>query len=201
MNKYVVTDLHGCLKTFKALLSRLSFSRDDKLFVLGDLIDRGPDSKGVIDFIWQLEAEQYQVQCIRGNHDQLMLDATQSVKWNNMWLANGGYSALVSFNALSMFDIPDQYFAFIRDMPYYLEEDEYLLVHAGFNFKAERPFEDTNAMMWIRRWYEQMDYDLLQGRKIVHGHTPISRRESMRMMDKLDRKQVLNLDTGCVYND
>ena len=52
MNKYAISDIHGCLKTFKALLTKLDFSKQDELYLLGDYIDRGPDSKGVIDYIW-----------------------------------------------------------------------------------------------------------------------------------------------------
>lgn len=55
MRKFTISDIHGCAKTFKALLNRISFSKEDELYLLGDYIDRGPDSRGVIDHIWHLQ--------------------------------------------------------------------------------------------------------------------------------------------------
>jgi len=51
MKKFAISDIHGCAKTFKALLKKINFSKEDELYLLGDYIDRGPDSKGVIDYI------------------------------------------------------------------------------------------------------------------------------------------------------
>jgi len=75
MKKYVISDIHGCAKTFKALVDRISFSREDELYLLGDYIDRGPDSKGVIDHIWDLLETGYTVHCLTGNHEQMFLHA------------------------------------------------------------------------------------------------------------------------------
>lgn len=59
-----------CLKTFKSLLKKISVSKSDELYILGDFIDRGPQSKGVIDYIWELQKLGYIVHCLKGNHDQ-----------------------------------------------------------------------------------------------------------------------------------
>ncbi|MFT5168289.1 MAG: serine/threonine protein phosphatase 1, partial [Saprospiraceae bacterium] len=64
MKQYAISDIHGCAKTFKALLEQISFSKEDVLYLLGDYVDRGPDSKGVIDHIWQLQSEGYTVFCL-----------------------------------------------------------------------------------------------------------------------------------------
>ena len=57
MRKIVISDIHGCLNSFKALLYKIVYSKRDELYLLGDFIDRGPDSKGVIDYIWKLQIE------------------------------------------------------------------------------------------------------------------------------------------------
>ncbi|MCC6412552.1 MAG: metallophosphoesterase, partial [Saprospiraceae bacterium] len=65
MKKYAISDIHGCNKTFLALLENLDFSKADELYLLGDYVDRGPDSKGVFDTIFRLQSEGYKVQCLR----------------------------------------------------------------------------------------------------------------------------------------
>ena len=70
MNKFAISDIHGCAKNFKALLDRISLSLGDELYLLGDYIDRGPDSKGVIDHVWQLQKTGHTVHCLCGNHEQ-----------------------------------------------------------------------------------------------------------------------------------
>ena len=105
MRRFAITDIHGCAQTFKALLNRISFSKDDVLYLLGDYIDRGPDSRGVIDHIWKLQKEGYQVHCLRGNHEQMLLDEVAS---KNVWY-KGEHATLQSFNANSNKDIPKAY--------------------------------------------------------------------------------------------
>ena len=73
MSKYAISDIHGCIATFKTLLDKIKFSKEDELYLLGDYIDRGPDSKGVIDHIWYLQKSGYQVHCLRGNHENMLL--------------------------------------------------------------------------------------------------------------------------------
>jgi len=199
VNKYVLTDIHGCLKTFKHLVNRLRLSKDDKLYILGDLIDRGPNSKGVIDYIWKLQNDGYQIKCIKGNHDQMMLNALESMSRERDWLSNGGWTTVRSFQTKTLKDIPLEYYHFISKMPYFIEVDDFIIVHAGLNFKTEQPLEDSHAMMWIRNWYNEIDYKWLKNRIIVHGHTPISKEKTIEMFNNLPEQQFLNLDTGCVY--
>ena len=199
MNQYVMTDLHGCLKTFEHLISRVGFSKNDRLYLLGDLIDRGPDSKGVIDFVWKLKSEGYDIECIRGNHDQLMLNAYHSMESQRNWLFNGGWTTTESFQANTLKDIPIEYFHFIQNMHHFIEVDNFILVHAGLNFHSDQPLEDTQAMMWIRNWHKDIDYDWLRGGTIVHGHTPIPKEKTLEMMNNLGAQRYLNIDTGCVY--
>jgi serine/threonine protein phosphatase 1 len=199
MNKFVLTDIHGCLKTFEEMIKKIDLSMDDKLFILGDLIDRGPNSKGVIDYIWKLKHEGYDVECVIGNHDQMMLYAYQSMNWQGKWLYNGGWTTIESFQVNTLNDIPLQYFDFIRNMHYFIEVDDYILVHAGINFKNELPLDDTNAMLWIRNWYKDINYEWLNQRIIIHGHTPGSKTAVSEMHNLIEDNQYLNLDTGCVY--
>ena len=99
MRRFAISDIHGCIKTFKTLVDRIEFSKEDTLYLLGDYIDRGPDSKGVIDHIWKIQEEGYRVHCLRGNHEQMLLEELKNIKF---WY-QGEPAMLKSFNAKSDF--------------------------------------------------------------------------------------------------
>ena len=190
MRKIAFTDLHGCNKTFLTLLEQVTPEFGDQLFFLGDYIDRGPDSKGVIDEIISLQERGYEVQCLRGNHEQMLLDCLQNPQDLYFWLANGGAETMASFQANRIEEIPGHYLEWFEQLAYYLEVDEYILVHAGLNFKKENPFEDLESMLWIREWYEDINHDWLQDRIIIHGHTPVSTSMVKFYLKNLERQRV-----------
>lgn len=201
MRKFVVTDIHGCRETFKRLLEKVNFSNSDALFILGDCIDRGPDSKGVIDDIFKMEKNGIRVECLRGNHeDQMLLSRRDPAALVN-WLRWGGKETLASFNTgerpVSIFDISEKYLTWFNALPYFLEEENYIMVHAGMNFLKKDPFNDITAMMWERNWYDRIKYKWLGDRIILHGHTPVSENSIKEMALNLRDKQYLNLDNGC----
>lgn len=111
-NKYLaIGDIHGCVKTLNKLLEKLNSYRDYTYIFVGDYIDRGPDSSGVIERLIEV---QQQIDCIflRGNHEQMLLDA---YKWGDLdlWLMNGGKSTLKSYGATyNNISIPDEHLAF-----------------------------------------------------------------------------------------
>ena len=106
MKKYAISDIHCCLETFKKLLQKIKYSKQDELYILGDLIDRGPSSKGVIDYIFELKAQGFKVECTRGNHEQMMLDGIYDLDKRRRWLINGGSNTVESFNVNDLKEIP-----------------------------------------------------------------------------------------------
>lgn len=198
MSRYAISDIHGCVKTFRFLVEeRLQLQPTDQLFLLGDYIDRGPDSKGVIDFILDLQAKNYKVVTLMGNHEFLLLQAPESTQYLTTWLRNGGQATLQSFNAQQVLDIPARYIDFFKKLDYYLELPDYLLVHAGFNFKSANPFTDFESMIWIRHF--EVKEKFTQGRRIVHGHTPTMASEILSSIGP-PASSVINIDGGCVYS-
>lgn len=200
MRQFVITDIHGCLHTFQTLLDKIAFSFEDELYLMGDFMDRGPDSKGVIDYILDLRRMGYKLHCIRGNHDQMMLDAPKGKEHNLTWLANGGKATLKSFGVKQVEDIPQKYFDFINELPYYLEVGPYILVHAGLDFNNKDPYENREFMLWGRNWYSLTNYDWLGDRFLLHGHTPLFKEEMEKQHKILFTQRFLGLDNGCVYN-
>ncbi len=203
MRQIAISDIHGCAKTFDALLDSIGLSPLDELYLLGDYIDRGPDSKGVVDRIWALQAGGYQVFCLRGNHEEMLLEALREEmpSWMS-WLNNGGDNTMRSFGfepEASPAGIPREYLDFFENLPYYFEPDGYFLVHAGLDFRLSDPLEGLAAMLWIRDWYGELDRDWLRGRVIVHGHTPLYRPMIQHQLNNLGEFPAINIDAGCVF--
>jgi serine/threonine protein phosphatase 1 len=195
MSRYAISDIHGCAKTFKALLDKIDFNQQDELFLLGDYIDRGPDSRGVIDHICKLQNEEFEVNCLRGNHEQMLLD--EIAKPNDRY--PGEPALLASFGVDKNMDIPKMYIDWIERLEYYFELDDYILVHAGLNFLRKDPLADLKEMMWVRRWYDQIDRQWLGKRIIVHGHTPTRKTAIENSLKILDHLPVIDIDAGCFY--
>lgn len=195
---YAITDIHGCNKTFHALLDKIGLAKTDNLFLLGDYIDRGPDSKGVIDTIWKLQADGYQVRVLKGNHEQMMYNAYCALLREeiSMWTGNGGYATLASFGVNNVRQIPVEYIDFIETLEMYIELPDYYLVHAGFDFRGETIFENEDAMMWERRWYQDIVPEMLHGKMVVHGHTPMQLKNIQQMMATMEYP-VIDIDAGC----
>ena len=197
--KLAISDIHGCAKTFGALLDNLAFSKADQLFLLGDFIDRGPDSKGVFDRIIQLQNDGYQVRCLRGNHEDMMLDAFSNRKKEAMWKNNGGMDMLESFGVRDQHELPKQYIDLVNSFEYCIETEGFILVHAGLDFLRNDPFHDKYSMMWLRDWYQFIRYDWLGERIIIHGHTPVPKETIEEQLIKLPAQRYLDIDNGCVF--
>ena len=192
--RLVVGDIHGCEKTFRALLQDvIHLQPTDELYLLGDLIDRGPGSKGVLDTILKLRRQGYTVHSLKGNHEEMLLRSNESLSWLQLWMTNGGHATLDSFNVENADDIPDGYRNYLMALPCYIILEDFVLVHACLNFDIPDPFTDTETMLWNRSC--EVRKELIGGRKLICGHTPVIRRS---LMKSLETSRIM-LDNGCVY--
>lgn len=197
MRKFAISDIHGHLATFKALLKKIEFSKQDQLFLLGDYIDRGPDSKGVIDLIWELQEEGYQIHCLKGNHEETMQKSLHDSELHSNWLFYGGDKTLESFGVSNLHQVPQRYWDFFESLPLYHEVDQYILVHAGINFDVPHPFEAKHSLLWIRDWYDDINYEWLRDRIVIHGHTPVPHDLIKLSINIKSTRQVIDIDNGC----
>ena len=150
MRQFVIGDIHGCKVSLVALLKKIDVQLDDEIYFLGDYIDRGPDSKGVLDTIFTLIGAGHKVVCLLGNHEAMLLGGYQGNRDEaQSWWSNGGKNTLRSFNVQYLQDIPPQYIAFMEAMPLVAEVGDYILVHGGLNFNAENPLTPSQQMIWI----------------------------------------------------
>ena len=193
---FIIGDIHGCCKTFQHLvLEQINIRQSDKIYCLGDYIDRGPDSKGVVDFIMQLRAKGYHIHTLRGNHEQMLLDALDDECMEEIWLKNGGGRALESFGVATIYHLPPEYLQFFNRTKLYIQTKHFLLVHAGVNFSKPNPLSDKEDLLWIRNF--EVDEHFLNGRLLIHGHTPITRDQLLAQ----PWQSPFNLDGGCVFTD
>lgn len=191
---FVIGDIHGCAATLRRLVDEtLHPLSGDCIYLLGDLIDRGPDSKGVLDFVFELRERGLAVSSVRGNHEEMFLQSSDDHYYLNLWTANGGLATLESFQADGPGDIPHLYRDFLNSLPLYIMLDEFVIVHAGLNFDTPSPFSDTSAMLWTRSPF--VDRQRIGGRRLICGHTPVSR---SRLEASLESSKIM-LDNGCVF--
>ncbi|MDX2000832.1 MAG: metallophosphoesterase family protein [Chitinophagales bacterium] len=195
-NRWAITDIHGCSRTFKRLIKKLDLKPEDELYLLGDYIDRGPNSRKVIKQILKLQAAGLHVRCLRGNREDMLLRTLEDPLLIPAWTRNGGRATLKSFKVKKAADIKEKYLHFMRELEYYIVLDDFVLVHAGLNFIEKDPFADKHAMLWLRS--SRIIPAKIGHRRLLHGHTPtpLKRiRETLKKKSAID----LNIDNGCVY--
>lgn len=192
---FIVGDIHGCLDPLKRMMDKIDWRpEEDGLIFLGDYIDRGVDSKGVVDYIIEISNSSPLVQCLMGNHENILLDFLNSGD-PRLLLLNGGITTLESYQVEEKGEkealIPAEHVAFFESLFLYIELDEYYVVHAGFRPGVEVEKQATEDLIWIREPFIFSDYDF--GKKVIFGHTPLA--EPLVMDNKI------GLDTGAVYGN
>ena len=193
---YAIGDIHGCFRAIKDLIeNKIQLSKEDKLIFLGDYIDRGPDSKKVLDHIIDLQNKDYDIVTLCGNHESMLLNAYTNKTEIYKWLLNGGSETLKSLNIDSLEKLAPKYIYFFSKLKPYYELDNFLFVHAGFNDNIENPFSDNYTMLW--RSKKQYYNPLLIDKTIIHGHSPVPIAVTQNQV--LNNSNVINLDGGCVY--
>lgn len=187
MKTFVVGDIHGrCAQLLNVLDMLPRDESTDTLIFLGDLIDRGPDVPGCVDHVLNLcKREPDKVICLRGNHEQMLLDFLD--KSNSIWMetTTGSDQTFAQYTATSLrirtdtdfntardliaAKIPHEQIDFFRKLPLYYEDDFALYVHAGLE-DGKHPRESSpHALLWTR---DEHFYKGYRGKPCVFGHTP-----------------------------
>ena len=192
--RFVIPDIHGCALTFRYLLEDvIRLEQNDAVYLLGDTIDRGPRSREVLDTIRRLQVHGYDIQSVRGNHEDMFLKSCHDRTIFYQWIQNGGHQTLKNFGVEDSCEIPRLYRRLIENFPFFIELEEYILVHGGLNFTIKDPLADREAMLWSRS--PQVIKGLIGGRKLIGGHTPLISKEIRRSLTT----DHIMLDNGCVY--
>lgn len=198
MNRYVIGDIHGGSQTLQALLDQISPRHGDRIYLLGDYIDRGPDSKGVLDIIIGMQEAGYDIRPIRGNHEDMLIRnlANDHDLYSCHWMAGWGAKTLFNFGIKQPEDLPLRYRKFLAGLPYYYEEGEFILVHAGVDLGYDDPVNDTPVehMAWGSTVIPEKDER--QQRRVICGH----RVKTLNEINRSLSQQVICLDNGAFTN-
>jgi serine/threonine protein phosphatase 1 len=184
---FAIGDVHGHLDRLSRLLERLALQSDDTLVMLGDVVNRGPDTKGVIDRLIEVR-KQCKLVCVMGNHEEAMLDGRRNRYALSQWEEMGGFETLMSYGSDGRLkDIPDHHWDFLDSFVSYHESDDFIFVHA--NYDPHLTMSDQSAL--VLRWTsfdEANQKPHVSGKTAVCGHTPGPVR---------DLGFAICIDTGC----
>ncbi len=198
MTRYAIGDIHGGLQTFLALIRKINPRHDDRIYLLGDYIDRGPDSKGVLETIISMQEAGCDIRPIRGNHEDMLIRSLTGdhdlYSW--AWVENWGPQTLASFKVKSPHDLPLRYRKFLVELPYCLADEAFMFVHAGLDLSLANPGRDTPPEMFVWGNVQMPEHDPTDKRRVVCGH----RIRSVEAITQSLNQQVVELDNGAFMN-
>lgn len=172
MRVLAIGDIHGCSRALDALLAAVKPQPEDLIVTLGDYVDRGSDSRGVLDRLIALHATGRLV-ALRGNHEQMMVEARQDPAAVEGWITCGGKQTLASYAALGspgrLEDVPNTHWDFLENaLADWHETDTHFFVHA--NAHPELPLDEQPAYMLLWEPFNDPSPHL-SGKVMVCGHT------------------------------
>lgn len=190
-----IGDIHGCAASNEALLKKLDkkYGTEPTYVFLGDYTDRGPDSKKVVEDLMAFGSN-HECVFLKGNHDQMLLDAYENGKWD-LWLSNGGSTTLGNYDSEpGHFNMPEEHYNFFKNTVLYWQTEKYFFVHGGISpdLTVQENLEsdyERNQFLWQRdhvytrknRWEKT----------VVFGHTPVK--------EPIVEENMIGIDTGCVF--
>jgi len=168
MKRIAIGDIHGCLTSLETMLDLIQPDKTDLIVTLGDYVDRGPDSKGVIDYLLNFK-ESHNFIHLMGNHEIQMIRALETRHDRERFLSDlcGGQDTLDSYGG-SFDDVPDEHWEFMKSSKLYHELDQHILVHAGLASETPVDLQDQETY-YYQRFYSQKPH--ISGKTIVCGHT------------------------------
>jgi serine/threonine protein phosphatase 1 len=193
MLTFAIGDVHGCFSRLIELLANCrsyAASRQYRLVFLGDYIDRGPDSRSVVESLIQLQSQQQNVVYLLGNHEELCIRSIDDPVANAQWLNNGGIETLDSYSQTGGMQLLEQHVRWLEQLPLQFDDGMRLFVHAGVDVSKPLGEQSKRELLWMREPFLSFRGKL--DRVIVHGHTPVKNGPEVH-------PNRVNLDTGAVY--
>ena len=173
MRTLAIGDIHGCLTALTTLLDFAALAPEDRLITLGDYVDRGPDTRGVIDLLMDLHGKGWLI-ALRGNHEEMMIESRADEDTRRMWLACGGRQTLASYGAdmadpASFNKVPTAHWHFLeKTCVNWFETERHFFVHASVY--PDVPLEEQPSFMLL--WESLHDpVQHFSGKIMVCGHT------------------------------
>lgn len=217
MITFAIGDVHGRFDLLRKAFEEVAIYHTEEtsgepfhIVMLGDYVDRGPQSKQVIDFLLfeqDLAAQGglFELICLKGNHEDMMVDALEG-RNAYLWFNNGGVDTVKSYLGGLSFDednfadeIPKNHLEWLKNLPTSYEDDLRIFVHAGLMPNVPLADQNNESLMWIRdRFLDRGASAFPDGKHIVHGHTPIHRNKPDFSVPELLEHRT-NLDTAAYH--
>jgi serine/threonine protein phosphatase 1 len=192
---FAIGDIHGSLPKLVRLIDRCEEygqGQPATFVFLGDYIDRGADSAGVVRFVMALQSSrQSRVIALTGNHEAIALGVVAGKLPEDYWLDQGGDATLESYGAANAGELPEAHIKWLRSLPPSYDDGKHFFVHAGIDPDKPLSAQREHDLIWIREPFLSDERD--HGRLIVHGHTPLPTPEPDL------RHNRLNIDTAAVF--
>lgn len=170
-----IGDIHGHLNALETLADLVSLKSDDTLITVGDYVDRGPDSAGVIEWLIR-KFDDGQLVPLRGNHDIMMLDALDGGDWAGSWQSFGGDTTLESYHRRGFYPekngLPERHRKFLEsDCQKIHVTENHFFVHAYAHFRRRLDDQPDEIVYWEKwvRWANPIPH--ISGKTMVCGHT------------------------------
>ncbi|MEM9586276.1 MAG: metallophosphoesterase family protein [Planctomycetota bacterium] len=187
MRQFAIGDIHGCAKALRALLESIDPQPEDEFVFLGDYIDRGPNSRDVIEQLIQLQ-QLSKVVALRGNHEIMMLGVVLGGLDPKLWLASGGVATLSSYGG-SLRKLPASHLEFFQSLLPYHETDSQIFVHASYRHDRDMVDQDESDLYWTHLMAPPPPH--VSGKRVYVGHTP------QTSGNVLDLGHLVCVDTYC----
>ncbi|AGF51925.1 sll1387 [Synechocystis sp. PCC 6803] len=192
--RIVFGDVHGHFDALTALFEAIAPNERDGVYFVGDLIDRGPESAKVVDFVMENKYH-----CLLGNHEQMMLDAVGGFNFSpqllHAWIYSGGKSTLESYEH----QIPQSHVDWMRNLPLYLDLGDVWLVHAGVDPRLPIEEQGEAQFCWIRDEFHRYPYPYFANKLIITGHTITFTFANVEPGKLVSGPGWLDIDTGAYH--
>lgn len=184
MRLYAVGDIHGCADLLDALMDKIAAEESaalrTQLVFLGDYLDRGPDSRGVIDRLLAVRQKRPDTVFLKGNHEDAFLDFLLDPGANADWIEWGGETTLQSYGVRAADKVisrlnetmPDEHRRFLEALPLTAVFGDYLFVHAGVRPGVPLDQQQERDLLWIRGEFHRAPKEKRPDKIVVHGHEP-----------------------------
>lgn len=164
-----IGDIHGCSKALRSLLEAIQPASDDTIVLLGDYVDRGPDSRGVVDELITLQSA-CKVVALRGNHDLMFNAVFRQGLDPDHWLKSGGQATLASYGG-TLKRLPELHDHFFAKLQSYHETEQAIFVHAGYQHDLGMAEQSEQSLYWDHLSSPHPPPHA-SGKTVFVGHTP-----------------------------
>ena len=206
-NIYLMSDLHGHYNLFLQMLEKIEFTKEDELFILGDIIDRGSQSLELIRYIMEHSEN---IHLLKGNHESMMVDASKENFWSicydtHLWFSNGGFETFKQLRSLKDNEV-NEIIGFFDKLPLYVKielDKTYILSHSVIWSNSEGGI-NPKTILWHRPTTKELEVSTKRNKEditYIFGHTPTQHFRPQEVSKFFKKGKYIDIDCSLAYNN